>query len=100
MLFLSYWELNENLTPKDIAELSAELMEKRLWPPEGTKILGFYTSAADVPIWGVTIEDAESVEAVLKGVAVWTNAKPGVFKVVRVSPAMTAEDAIRVVMEM
>jgi len=51
-----------------------------------------------VPTWGVTIEEAESVEQVLKGVAVWTNAKPSFFKVVRVSPAMTAEDAMRVVM--
>jgi len=99
MLFLSYWELNEKITPKELAELSAELMEKNLWPPEGTKILGFYTTT-DVPIWGITIEEAENVETILKGAAAWTNAKPGVFKVLRVSPAMTAEEAIRVIMEM
>ena len=99
MLFLSYWELNENFTPKDIVELAAELMEKDLWPAEGTEILGFYTNT-DVPIWGITIEEAESVESILKGAVAWTNAKPGFFKVLRVSPAMTAEDAMRVVAEM
>jgi len=99
MLFLSYWELNENFTPKDIVELAAELMEKNLWPAEGTEILGFYVST-DVPIWGITIEEAESVESLLKGAVAWTNAKPGFFKVLRVSPAMTAEEAIRIVAEM
>jgi len=99
MLFLSYWELNENITPKDIVKLASELMEKGLWPPEGTEVLGFYTTT-DVPIWGITIEEADSVESILKGAAAWTNAKPGIFKVLRVSPAMTAEDAIRIVTEM
>jgi len=99
MLFLSYWELNEKFTPKDIVELAAELMEKNLWPPEGTEILGFYTTT-EVPIWGITIEEAKSVESILKGAAAWTNAKPGFFKVLRVSPAMTAEDAIRIITEM
>ena len=99
MLFLSYWELNENLTVKDIVKVATELMEKNLWPAEGTEILGFYTTT-EVPIWGITIEEAESVESVLKGAAAWTNTKPGFFKVLRVSPAMTAEEAIRVIMEM
>jgi len=99
MLFLSYWELNENITPKELAELAAELMEKNLWPVEGTEILGFYVTT-DVPIWGITIEKAEDVETLLKGAAVWTNTKPGVFKVLKVSPAMTAEDAIPVIMGM
>ena len=99
MLFLSYWELNENITPKDIVALASELMEKGLWPAEGTEVLGFYTTT-DVPTWGITIEEADSVESILKGAAAWTNAKPGFFKVLRVSPAMTAEDAIRIVTEM
>jgi len=84
MLFLSYWELNENLSPKDMAKIAAELLEKKLWPIKGVKKIGWYTST-DVPIWGVDIYDAENVEQVLKITAVWTNAKPGFFKVVRVS---------------
>lgn len=99
MLFLTYWELNENLGPKDIAKVSAELMEKKLWPPEGEKILGFYTTT-DVPIWGITLSEAENVETLMKSIAIWTNAKPGIFKVVKTSPAMTSEDAIRVAMEL
>ena len=99
MLFLSYWELNENITPKDVVKVGAELMEKKLWPPKGVKILGWYTTTG-VPIWGITIYETEKVEQVLKSAAIWTNAKPGFFKVLKVSPAMTAEDAMRVVMEM
>ena len=48
MLFLSYWEMNENFTPKDVAKLAAELMEKDLWPVEGAKMLGWYITS-DVP---------------------------------------------------
>ena len=39
MLFLSYWELNEKLGPKDIAEVGAKLMEKGLWPVQGKNVL-------------------------------------------------------------
>ena len=100
MLFLSYWELNENLSPKDVVKVGTGLLEKNLWPVKGVKMLGWYVAAGEVPTWGITIEEAKTVEQVMKGVAVWTNAKPGLFKVVKVSPAMTAEEAMRVVMEM
>ena len=99
MLFLSYWELNETFTPKDVAKLAAELMEKKLWPVEGMKILGWYITS-DVPHWGITLEEGETVEQIMKGALVWENAKPGLFKVLKVSPAMTAEDAIPLTMEL
>ncbi|MDH5418891.1 MAG: hypothetical protein OEY39_00355 [Candidatus Bathyarchaeota archaeon] len=99
MLFLSYWELKETFTPRDVAKLAAELMEKKLWPVEGVKILGWYITC-DVPHWGITLEEAETVEQVMKGALVWENAKPGLFKMLKVSPAMTAEDAIPLVMEL
>ena len=100
MLFISYWELSEELNPKDVVEVAAELMEKKLWPVEGTKIIGWYVAPGEVPTWGITITKTETVEQVLKNIAVWTSAKPGIFKVNKISPAMTAEDAMRVVMEM
>jgi hypothetical protein len=99
MLFLTYWEINETSTPKEIAKIAAELMEKGLWPLEGTKMLGWYITS-DIPHWGITIYEAETAEQVMKGALVWENAKPGLFKVLKVSPAMTAEDAIPLVMEM
>ena len=99
MLFLSYWELNENMTPKDVAELAAELLEKGLYPLKGIKQLGWYITSS-VPYWGINIEEAENVETIFKSLALWTNAKPGIFKVAKIAPAMTAEDAIRVIMEM
>jgi len=99
MLFVSHWELNENITPKDIVQLAAELMEKNVWPIEGTEVLDFYVTT-EVPIWGMTILEAENEEQILKDVAVWSNAKLGFFKVRRVTPVMAAEEAIRIVMQM
>jgi hypothetical protein len=99
MLFVVYWELNENLNPKDVGKLATELLEKGLFPVEGVKQLGWYGTTS-VPTWGVTIEEADNAEAIFKDITVWTNAKPGFFKVLKVAPAMTAQDAIRVAMEM
>jgi len=99
MLFVSYWELNENFNPRDVAKLAAELLEKGLYPIKGVKQLGWYITSS-VPYWGITIEEADNAETVFKGITIWTNAKPGIFKVAKIAPALTAEDAIRVVMEM
>ena len=99
MLFVSHWELNKNITPKDIVQLAAELMEKNVWPIEGTEVLDFYVTT-EVPIWGMTILEAENEEQILKDVAVWSNAKLGFFKVRRVTPVMAAEEAIRIVIQM
>jgi hypothetical protein len=99
MLFVAYWELNENLNPKDIAKLGAELVEKGLTPVEGVKQLGWYVTSS-VPLWGVTINEADNAETIFKDMTVWTNAKPGFFKFLKIAPALTAQDAIRILMEM
>ena len=83
MLFISYWELNQDLNPTDIAKVGEELLKKGLYPIEGVKQIGWYITPG---YWGVTIEEADSVEQIMKGVNIWRAAKPGIFKFFKMTP--------------
>ncbi|MFW9826283.1 MAG: DUF3303 domain-containing protein [Candidatus Thorarchaeota archaeon] len=92
MLFISYWELNENFDPSKMAELGQKLMEKKLFPVEGVKLIGWYMSAGDM--WGVTISEAENAEQIARGNNMWRIAHPGFFKFIKTTPALEVTKAI------
>ncbi len=92
MLFISYWELNPDFDPSELAEIAQKLMSKKLYPAEGIKQLGFYISTSD--FWGISIEEAENEEQLAKGSNVWRLAKPGYIKFMKTSPGM---DVIKMV---
>jgi hypothetical protein len=92
MLFISYWELNPDFDPSELAEIAQKLMSKKLYPAEGIKQLGFYISTSD--FWGISIEEAENEEQLAKGSNIWRLAKPGYIKVMKTSPGM---DVIKMV---
>ena len=41
MLFISYWELNPDFDPSEMAEIAQMLMSKKLYPPEGVNDIAF-----------------------------------------------------------
>ena len=86
MLFISYWELNPDLDPTEIAEVAIELMSKKVYPVEGINDIVFHVSTSDY--WGITLTEAESIEAMAKSTNIWRIAKPGMIKLVKTSPAM------------
>ena len=92
MLFISYWELNPDFDPSELAEIAQKLMSKKLYPVEGTKQLGFYISTSD--FWGISIDEAENEEQLAKGSNIWRLAKPGYIKFMKTSPGM---DVIKMV---
>jgi len=92
MLFISYWELNPDFDPSELAEIAQKLMSKKLYPAKGIKQLGFYISTSD--FWGISIEEAENEEQLAKGSNIWRLAKPGYIKVMKTSPGM---DVIKMV---
>ena len=94
MLFLTYWELNENFDPSKMAELGQELMEKKLFPVEGVKLIGWYVSAGDM--WGITISEADTTEQIARGNHMWRIAHPGFYKFIKTTPAMELVKAIPV----
>lgn len=92
MLFISYFELNTDFDPSELAELAQELMSKKLYPTEGVEQIGWYLSTSDY--WGVTIYKADSEDAMVRNTNMWRLVKPGIFKLIKVTPAMDAVDLI------
>jgi hypothetical protein len=92
MLFITYWELNPDFDPSELAEIAQKLMSKKLYPVEGVKQIGFYISTSDY--WGITIEEADNAEQLAKGSNVWRLAKPGYIKLMKTTPAMDATKMI------
>ncbi|MFW9823125.1 MAG: DUF3303 domain-containing protein [Candidatus Thorarchaeota archaeon] len=98
MLFITYWELNPDFDPSELAEIAQKLISKKLFPAEGINQIGFYISTSD--FWGVTIAEAESEEQLAKDSNMWRLAKPGYIKVMKTAPAMDATKMIPLIMQM
>jgi hypothetical protein len=85
MIFITYWELNPDFDPADLAEIAQELISKKVYPAEGVKEHAFYISTSDY--WGIGIDEAESEEALARNVNMWRIAKPGILKFIKSTPA-------------
>jgi len=90
MLFLCYWESNENMPVLDHLKIDKMLTESRLFPPEDVELIRFDMTP---DYWGVTIFKAASAEAALNMVELWRMAGTGIFEKMNVSPALTVMDA-------
>ena len=90
MLFLCYWELNENIAVIDHLKVGKMLTESGLFPPEDVELIRFDMTP---DYWGVTIFKADSAEAAFNIVEVWRIAGTGLFKKMNLSPALPVMDA-------
>ena len=90
MLFLCYWELNENIAVIDHLKVGKMLNEAGLFPPPGIEILRFDITP---DYWGVTLFKAENAEAAFTVIDLWRAAGTGFFKTVKTSPALSVPDA-------
>ena len=86
MLFIQYWELNPDFDPTELAEVTQTLIKKKLTPGEGEKTLKVYFSTSEY--WGITITEADSEEVLLQSAQIWRIVKPGMFKVLKISPVV------------
>ena len=98
MIFISYWELNPDFDPSELADMAQMILNKKLYPVEGTKMLAWYISTTDY--WGISITEAENEEQLTKGTAVWRLAKPGIFKFIKTTAAMETAKVLPLVMKL
>ena len=98
MLFISYWELNPDLDPSEIADVAQELISRKVYPAEGIKDIVFHVSTSD--FWGITLTEAESEEAMVRSTNMWRIAKPGLMKFIKTSPAMEVVKVLPVLMKL
>ncbi len=97
MIFISYWELNPDFDPSEMASLAQNLISKKLYPVEGVKQIAWYVSP---DYWGVTIEEADTEEQLAQGTNVWRMAKPGMFKMIKTASAMEATKVLPLMMKL
>jgi hypothetical protein len=98
MLFISYWELNPDFDPSEMAEIAQMLMSKKLYPAEGVNDIAFHVSTSDY--WGISISEAESEEAMARSTNMWRIAKPGFIKFVKTTPAVEVAKILPVLVKL
>lgn len=86
MMFITYWEINPDFDPAELAEIAQGLISKKIYPAEGITSHAFYISVSDY--WGIGIDEADSEEALTKNTNMWRIAKPGFIKSMKSTPAM------------
>lgn len=98
MIFISYWELNTDFDPSELSEMAQTILNKKLYPVEGTKTIARYISTSDFQ--GISITEADTEEQMAQGTAVWRIAKPGVFKFIKTTPAMELIKLLPILMKL
>jgi hypothetical protein len=91
MLFLTYWELNENMSEGERFKFVQKLMSSDLFPPKDVKILRWDTTPDG---WGILLTEAQNAADVIRSLDMWRMAEGGFFKSTKTAPALPVEEAI------
>jgi hypothetical protein len=94
---VTFWKLGANVSPEDVAKASVKLMEKGLFPPKDTEILGFYLCPGGRGVTITESKSADSAEAVRNWIT-WIQEKKDFFECYEVHPAVSVQDAIKMVL--
>jgi hypothetical protein len=91
MLFITYWELNENVALRDTLQAANKLTTSGLFPPANIQILRWDITPDN---WGILLVESDSAQAVNDALGMWRAAVPGFFKVTKTSPAVPVQESI------
>lgn len=97
MLFLTYWELNENMPEEQRLQVAQKLTSSGLFPPKGVNIIRW---DATPDAWGILICEAENAADVFRAIDMWRAAAAGFFKSTKTSPATPIQEVIPVAAEL
>ena len=96
MLFLTYWELNENMSDAERLSIADKLNSSGLFPPKGANIIRWDGTPDN---WGTILMEADSAEDVFRAIDAWRGAGAGFFKLTKTAPAMPIQELIPVAAE-
>ena len=91
MLFVTYWELNENRSTEENIQAAQKLTSSGMFPPENVTIIRWDGTPDG---WGVLIFEAESAADASDALGMWRAAGKGFFKLTKTAPAQPIEEAI------
>ncbi len=89
MLFLTYWELNEEMPVEQRLQITQKL--SAMLPIEGVNIIQWVITP---DAWGILLAEAESVADISRAINAWRVAGAGFFKCTRTAPAQTIEESV------
>lgn len=91
MLFLTYWELNENMPVPERLSIAQKLTSSGQFPPKGVKILR-WDETPDA--WGILLMEADNAMDAAMALDCWRIAGAGFFKQTKTAPAMPITESI------
>ena len=91
MLFMTYWELNENMAEQERLQVAQKLTSSGLFPPAGVNILRWDGTPDG---WGILLMEADRAEDAYRVVELWRAAGAGFFKSTRTAPALPIQHVI------
>ncbi len=98
MLFVTYWELNENMAEQERLQVAQKLTSSGLFPPDGVNVLRWDGTPDG---WGILImeadREADRAEDAYRAVELWRAAGAGFFKSTRTAPALPIQQVIPLV---
>jgi len=91
MLFITYWELNENMPSAERLQAAQKLTSSGLFPPPGVNILRW---DATPDLWGTITLEADTAEDAFRALDLWRVAGAGFFKLTKTAPCIPVEEVI------
>ena len=89
MLFVSYWELNENMPEQQRLEAAQRIASME--SSDNVEPIRWDITSDN---WGVSIFEAKEASDVIGMFDTWRASAPGFFKLTKTAPAMTAEESM------
>lgn len=91
MLFVTYWELNENMPMQERLQAVRKVISAGLFPGKGINVLRWDGTPDG---WGILVAEADSPAAIHQAMDVWRAAGAGFFKVTKTAPAMPIQEEV------
>ena len=91
MQFLTYFELNENMSSADRLKAADNLMSKGLFPPKGVTIVRW---DATPDLWGTLLLEADNAQDVFRAIDLWRASAAGFFKMTKTAPVLPVQEVI------
>jgi len=85
MLFLTYWELNEDIPAQERIAAAKKLTSSGYFPAKEIKLLRWDLTPDN---WGIVLIEADNALAVTHALNSWRMALPGTFKLTKTAPAV------------
>jgi len=89
MLFLTYWELSENIDPREASRLADKVLASGLFPCKGVRLLRFDETPDN---WGIILFEADTANDVMMAIDVWRKAGAGFFKTTKTAPVVPLDE--------